>query len=379
MTDKVLCVDDDVDILNTYKQQLRKEFNIETAESGEEGLKRIAGEGPYAVVVSDLRMPGMDGITFLSKVMRGYPDTVRIVLTAYADLNEAINAVNKGNVYRFLTKPCSPEMLAGALSDGLDQYRLVTAEKELLEKTLGGTIKILLEMVSMSRPAAYGRADRIRRLSKQVAKALKIDKLWQVDLAAMLSQVGCVTVPDETLQKVYARKALSPKEKMMFENHPIVGKELLVNIPRLETVAEIIGYQEKRFDGSGIPEDVVYGEDIPIGARILKVALDFDTFVTSGNSTKEALTQMYGKKGWYDPEIMSVLESVVDEEVFLDVKYVRLNEITSDMILGEDVIGMSGAVLIPRGQEVTQSLRLRLVNYAALAGIKEPIKVLVKA
>src|SRR5829696_4359 len=138
MIGKILCVDDERNVLEAYQRSLRKEFHIEIATSGAEGLAAVESQGPYAVIVSDMRMPGMDGIRFLAKVKEKAPDSVRIMLTGNADQQTAIEAVNEGNIFRFLTKPCPPETLAKALSAGLQQYWLVVAEKELLEKTLSG-------------------------------------------------------------------------------------------------------------------------------------------------------------------------------------------------------------------------------------------------
>lgn len=136
MTERILCVDDEPHILEAFQRQFREQFAIETAVGGERALAAIAEHGPFAVVVSDLRMPDMDGIRLLSTIRERAPETVRILLTGYADLQAAIEAVNAGHIFRFLTKPCPSETLAKALEAGLAQYRLITAEKALLEQTL---------------------------------------------------------------------------------------------------------------------------------------------------------------------------------------------------------------------------------------------------
>ncbi len=146
MSTKILCVDDEPNILAGYRRSLRKQFEIETAPGGAEALAMIAEGGPYAVLVTDMRMPGMDGIQFLREAQRVAPDSVRIMLTGNADQQTAAGAVNEGRIFRFLNKPCPAEDLAHALAAGLEQYRLVTAEKELLEKTLGGTIRMMMEI-----------------------------------------------------------------------------------------------------------------------------------------------------------------------------------------------------------------------------------------
>ena len=163
MPEKILCVDDEPNILNAYKRALRGTFLIETAAGGAEGLAILKGPDPFAVVVSDMRMPGMDGVEFLREVKQIVPDTVRIMLTGNSDQQTAIDAVNRGSIFRFLTKPCSPEDLSQAIDAAIQQYRLVMAEKELPEKTLTGCVKTLTDILSLVNPTAFSRAGRPRR------------------------------------------------------------------------------------------------------------------------------------------------------------------------------------------------------------------------
>ena len=138
MNEKTLFVDDDPNILAAFNRYLRNEFTFETASSGQDGLNILEEKGPFAVVVADMRMPNMDGVVFLKKVKENYPNTVRIMLTGNADMQTAVNAVNEGNIFRFLTKPASKEIIINAVTAALEQYRLIMAEKELLEKTFHG-------------------------------------------------------------------------------------------------------------------------------------------------------------------------------------------------------------------------------------------------
>lgn len=133
----ILCVDDDPDILASFKRNLRNLFTIDTALGGEEGLKAISEKGPYSVIVSDMQMPEMNGIQFLSKAKEIAPDSVRIMLTGHADISMAIEAVNEGNIFRFLTKPCSPETLSKALQSGVEQYQMTMdrSYKQAIERT----------------------------------------------------------------------------------------------------------------------------------------------------------------------------------------------------------------------------------------------------
>ena len=161
MSEKILFVDDEPGVLEGFRRLLHKEFLLDTAGSGREGLAAIAsaGDDPYAVIVSDMRMPGMDGVQFLSRVRITSGDSVRIALTGYADIQAASNAVNEGAIFRFLTKPCEKEVLAKALTAALIQHRLVIAEKGLLEKTLRGSVKVLTDVLSLVNPAGFQSGD----------------------------------------------------------------------------------------------------------------------------------------------------------------------------------------------------------------------------
>src|ERR687883_1975197 len=130
MAEKILCVDDEVNVLSAYQRSLRKDFDIHVANGGREGLETIKKNGPFAVIVSDMRMPEMDGVQFLARAKELAPESIRIMLTGNSDQQTAMEAVNEGHIFRFLTKPCPPEMLAKALTAGLEQYQLVRAERE---------------------------------------------------------------------------------------------------------------------------------------------------------------------------------------------------------------------------------------------------------
>jgi len=378
MTDKILFVDDDTEILAAFQRQLRKRFHIETALGGREGLKAVMNRGPYAVIVSDLRMPGMDGIQFLSRSREIAPDSVRMMLTGYAELQTAIDAVNQGNIFRFLTKPCPQDLLVDVLAAGIKQYRLVTAERELLEKTLWGSIKVLTEVLGLLNPEAFGLSSRIKRYVREIALHMGVAGVWRLETAAMLSQIGCVILPDETLGKLYRGEELTKEEGHLMDMHPNIASDLLVNIPRMQEVAEIIAYQGKRFDGSGMPPDSRKGEDIPLGARVLKVVLDFDILEASGTPKSEAFLQLKQRLGWYDPSVLAALEAVVgvDEKKY-EIRVVKAQGLMENMILAEDVRTSEGILLISKGHEISRPLLQRLNNFARISRIKEPIRVIV--
>ena len=223
MAEMVLLVDDDRNILDGYRRSLSREFLLQTAMGGQQALELVAESGPYAVVISDMRMPGMDGIQLLTKIKALSPETTRVMLTGTSDLDTAINAINEGNIFRFLSKPCSKDVMAKTLTAALTQYRLVTAEKNLLERTLSGTVQVLTEVLSLVNPAAFSRAERARRYIHHVATEMSLGNPWQYEVAAMLSQLGCVTLPAETIDAVYRGEKLTPAEQVQYDAHPSVA------------------------------------------------------------------------------------------------------------------------------------------------------------
>jgi response regulator RpfG family c-di-GMP phosphodiesterase len=374
MSERILCVDDEPKVLSAFQRQLHEMFDITTATGGAEGLQTIASSGPFAVVVSDMRMPGMDGVHFLSEVRKHTPDSVRIMLTGFADLQTTVEAVNEGNIFRFLTKPCAPEALAKALQSGVTQYRLVTAEKELLEKTLRGSIKVLAEVLSLTNPTAFGHASRAQRLVAKLCKHLQVERSWQIEIAAILSQIGCVTIPPDTLDKAYRGAALHIQEVQMMEAHPAIAGDLIRNIPRLEEVARIVAYQQKCFDGSGVPHDKVHGADIPLGARILKAATDHDNLKWSGRTDRNALAELRKHARLYDPAVLEALEAVIASDQPFEIREFTLEEVKTHAVLAEDVTTPEGCLLIREGQEITPSVYSLLCNYARRQGLERQIR-----
>ena len=379
MTERILCVDDDPNIMQAYQRGLRERFDIHMVLSGEEALRLVADSGPFAVIVADMRMHGMDGGEVLARIEGLAPDSIRMILAGNADQQAAFEAVNRGHIFRFLNKPCPIELFAEALEAGIKQYRLVTAEKELLSKTLRGSVKVLTDLMSMVNPIAFGRASRIRRVAGLLAREMQAEDVCQIELASMLSQIGCVAVPEAILKKAYKGEELSDDEKQAFGAYPAVGCELISHIPRLEKPAEIVAHQEQRFDGVGGPPNGPVGEEIPLGSRILKVAIDYDTLLTSGCDDGLTLAVMHDREGWYDMEVVAALQRVLEIANVYLVRSIRVADLFDGLVLAEDILSIHGTVLCSKGQEVTRSMRIRLRNYLVNIGVQDQAKVLIPA
>jgi len=383
--DKILFVDDERNLLDGIQRQFRREFSLTTALSGAEAIQCLNADGPFAVIVSDMRMPGMDGVEFLSKAQEIAPDSVRIMLTGNADVTTAVKAVNEGRIFQFLSKPCPPVALRQTLQAALEQYRLVTAERELLEKTLHGCVRLLTDLLGMVNPVAFGKASRIKRYTKRLvlladgAGGIMKSDLWQYELAAMLSQIGCIVLPPDLMKKVYGGQELNPRERDSFSSHPRIASDLIANVPRLEDVSRAVAFQNLRYDGSNGGKDAPVGDTIPLGARILKVIVDYDTIVSSGSTATAAIATLLERRAWYDPTILETLETLVGLETKYIVKKVNASEIEAAMILADDVYSTDDQLLISKGFELTESVIQRLNHFASNNRLRQPICVLVPA
>jgi response regulator RpfG family c-di-GMP phosphodiesterase len=371
---RVLCVDDEKNILEGLSRTLRGLYSVETAVSGAEALDVLKAKGPFAIVISDLRMPAMTGVEFLARARLISPDSVRVLLTGHADLEAAISVVNDGNVFRFLTKPCPADLLTKSLAACAAQYRLVTSERVLLEQTLRGSVQALTDILALVDPAAFGRATRVRQHVLKLMAHFGILETWPVEVAAMLSQVPYVTLPPGTQQKVYDGAPLSDAERQMLQRMPQVLEQILANIPRLESVREILRLHFRKFDEIATSADVTSW-----GARALKVAVDYDALESSPGGNSHPFDVLRNRTGWYDPVIVEALAelrgSVRREAVIMELP---LRELAVGMFFDQDVKSSKGLLLIARGQEVTPGLLERVRNFSSALAIPEPIRMVVR-
>ncbi len=377
MNRRVLCVDDEPDLLQGLQRTLRKEFDITIAEGGAQALALIESNDPFAVIVSDMRMPEMDGVQLLAKVKDMSPDSVRMMLTGNADQQTAMDAINEGNIFRFLTKPCDSDKLIHSLRAGVEQYRLITTEKELLEETLHKSMQVMVELLAMANTTAFGRTIRVKHLAHKISLQLGIRNLWQMELAALLSQVGTITVPQEILLKVFNNQPLLPEEQELYDTHPQITYNLLIRIPRLQVVAEIIAHQNYHFDDP--PESLEQTSDpalVKCCAQILRVASDFDRLIYAGQSPQQAWYELTQRSGWYLPMLLEMLKQLIgpgtDETLEA---HLPIAEVKPGMLLDQTLTSKTGEPLLAAGQEITESLLVRFDNFVQAGLIEAEIDV----
>lgn len=377
---RILFVDDEPDLLEGVQRMLfreRQRWEMHFAPGAAVGLAALA-KAPFAVVVADMRMPQMDGIEFLKRVRQAAPDTVRMMLTGNTDQETAIKAVNDGNVFRFMTKPVERETLVKVIEAGIEQHRLITAEKELLSGTLVGSVALLTELLSETDPDSFTYALWLRDMARGAIQELKITNSWEIILAATLSRISYLTLPTGLGNKARAKRELSPPEREVVIALPEVGSRLVSKIPRLEGVSKIILYLNKNYDGSGFPDDKVAGQEIPLGARILRIFDDLAHLSSSESSRYRLLNLMQERRGWYDLDLLEQLFPIFvpprsagagdEEAVEVTVDELHLG----DLILG-NVVSEDGQLLLALGNRISPASLEKIRVSAVLTGIKEPI------
>ena len=360
---KVICVDDEPKVLEGLALHLRKRYEVSLATSGGAALSALAADTSIGIVISDMRMPGMDGATFLSRARQVVPDATRLLLTGQADLTSAIAAVNEGQVFRFLTKPCPPPALLAAVDAAAAQHRLLTGERILLEQTLHGSIKALTDVLALTSPMSFGRAGRIKQIVSELAQRMAMPERWQVEVAAMLSQLGCITLPPVTLENIYYGRPLTIDEQRMAGNLPVITEQLLGNIPRLEVVRGMLRASAKP---AAAPDAEAGAEELLIaqGGEMLRLALDFDTLDVQRLSPSAVLKALRARTGRYDEALLNALDAV--RGAFSDpaeARDVELCDLEVGMVFVEDVQLITGALLAARGYEVTRGFVARAENF----------------
>jgi response regulator RpfG family c-di-GMP phosphodiesterase len=376
MGKRILFVDDDVNLLASYRRQFGKRYDVHLAAGGDDGLRVIEQHRPCPVVIADMSMPGMNGAEFLTRVRAVSPDTVRIMLTGHADVSTAVAAVNQGQIFRFLTKPCPRETLETTILAGLEQYRLITAERELLERTLRGSVWTLVEIMGLVNPAVFSRATRMRNYAREVLKEMELPQSWRYELAAMLSQIGAVTLPPALLERVEAGAVLTPDEQKMFDSRAAVGARLVGSIPRLEPIADMI---QGQLTGT-VPAEKRLSDETEIdaaafGAKLLRTVQRLDTLVQRGATLADAIDELGDHGQGMGLDVLSALRASLRKRAAVETRMVTVADLVTGMIVDEEVRASDGTALVPKGQEVTYAVLSRLQNFAAGVGVVEPFRV----
>ena len=379
---KILIVESNSFTLAETQRVLSSNYTVQTAMNVPDGLRLLQQLGPFQIVISELQLGDASGVSFLRDVMNASPASIRIALTAATTVAPLISAVNDAAVFQILTKPCPPEKLRQAVEGALRRHGEAVLERELVDRTLAGAITVLSEVLSAVDPMSFGRSMALRQNVRNLAKELELRSSWELEVAAMLCNVGLITIPASLITKWNSKVHLTAIEAEIVQRFPASGRTLIAKIPRLEKVADIVHYQNKNYDGSGFPADAVQGEQIPYGARVLKVLIDLAEIELRGIGRPEALTAMNNGQSRYDPKILQVAMrffgyapgngNAVRRPVAIPV---LAKELRTGYVLASNVETSDGKMLMATGFTITETLLARINNFGALSGLREPILV----
>jgi DNA-binding response OmpR family regulator len=362
---RLMLVDDEPNIIVGITRRLHREYEIFSANSGAQALELLAVHGAMHIIVSDMRMPLMNGAALLQDAARLYPDMVRMLLTGQTDQASAVAAINDGQIFRFLVKPCAADVLRVQLKAALRQHELLSSERSLLEQTLRGAVQVLSEVLALALPEAFGKALRIRQRAQLLLESVGVSDSWRIEVAATLSQVGALTLSQDTATKLYRGQPLSPSERAAVDRLPAVAVEMLKRIPRLESVCELITL------GFGPASDV---PPATLEAQALRLAADFEVLHATGTSSGEIALALQARG--YAVELLDALRrSVGIDGAVAHVADVTFDQLRDGMLLAEDVYSATGTLMLARGFVIKGSVIERLRGMRATLGKRDTLRV----
>lgn len=412
----LLCVDDEVNVRLSLQRIFEADgYHVLLASDGKEALSVFERE-EVAVLLTDLKMPGMDGLELLKHVKHRSPDTVRMILTARADLDSTIGAINDLEVFRFIVKPWSADLKV-SVRQAFHHYKVCAENRELTELTMKqnqalkewteklalevkrqtqsitkkneelerlyrqlegnfvDTIKTFSALLDMRDAETCSHSRRVTQASRFIAKQLGItgEELRTIEIAAMLHDVGKIGIPDTILKK--PPKMLSRMEKEILQRHPVLGQNCVHSITRLSDAGVLIRHHHEHFGGGGYP-DRISGEAIPLGSRIIAAADAFDRCLHPQATSQElhprdGLKLLRSQAGsLFDPKVVNALAPYADEkskkasgsvEISIPIK-----ELKEGMVLAKNIITAGGILLIARGETLSQVYVEKIKNYARI-------------
>lgn len=406
---KVLFLDDETSIVSSLYRLFRREgYELYRAHSGAEALEML-DSNPVDLVISDMRMPEMNGADFFSRLVESHPDTVRILLTGYSDMDATIHAINEGKIHRYCTKPWNDEDLKLVVSQALEtkhlqaekrrlsalaeeQHREIQAlvntledkvkartaelERKTIELREGFTasIKVFTNLTELREHGNPGHNRRVAKLARRLAEGMGLgeQECEAVYFGSLLHDIGKIGLPDRLIKEPEYK--MGKQDRALFQKHSEIGYASLIAFEPLHEAAEIIHAHHERYDGKGYPL-MMAGDEIPLGARILAVADEFDSLLIGGElrnpmtsaEAQDFIAHQSGKR--FDPEVISALYElmIVRPTGDLDgaVTKLKLHDLREGMVLAEDLINDDGVMLLPEKFQLTTLLIERLKSMAA--------------
>ena len=316
---KILLVDDEEDNLMLLYRTLRGKYDLTKTTNPKEAIELLKNNF-YHLVISDHKMPEIDGVALLKYVNAHYPDTVKILLTAYSDASILIDAINSAKIYRYIKKPFVPDELVMIVEASLEYFQLKKDNERLindLKELFSGTVSAIIEALDAKDSYTMGRSKRVTFYSLKIAQKLGLNssELGKIELAGLLHDIGMIGVTDKILSKI---DKLTPEEYEEIKKHVTYSVKILEDIKQLKEVVDIIKHHHEHYSGNGYP-DGLKGEEIPLGSRIIAIADAFDGML-SNRAYRPALTMQQAcdiiqenKNMQFDEKLIPIFKEVINE------------------------------------------------------------------
>lgn len=413
---KILCVDDEPNILSALKRLFRAHgYQVVTAESGAEGLEILNTES-VDLIISDMRMPEMDGAKFLELARASWPERIRILLTGYSEIQSIVSAINRGEIHRYIPKPWDENDILLIVKQALerksledDKKRLETLirdqneelknlnaslEEKVRERTVElskaneklkdsfiTSIRVFSSLIESRGGKLAGHSRRVADIARKLAIKMNLDAnvIQDIFVAGLLVDIGKIGFSDELLS--LSTNQMNDKQLSQFHQHPIRAEQVLMSLESLQSSAKILRAQHERVDGKGFPDGLV-GNQIPVGALLLAIASDYDnfqigTFLQRKASPEEARDVIYRAAGVsYDPGAVSAFK-----ELFLQQREpeehmeVELSHLQVGMVLYSDLILRDGTLLLPAEFVLNEVTIEKLKRYSESNAEKMHLKI----
>jgi len=379
-TDLIVVADPDENVQTGFQRLFGGHMNVVCFSESDPALLFLKQNPAASVVFSCFNLPGRGGTAFLRAAEKIVPQAARIMLTREKSAEAIKKTLNEGHAFLFLEKPCQPTELVSAMETALSHHRQLAKDRALLERTLAGSVKLLIDMLALFHPEAFRRTAIVRKQAQKLARQLGMKSTWELEMAVMLSPLGEALLPKQILARYRAARSLTEQERDVLDRAPVQSRELLKNIPQLERVSDYLYLSGRGYDGSGFPKDGPTGQDIPQVSRILKLLTDlWYASPESGPDAAafEALTINWRK---YDPKLLELARDVLMDDVpEARKKHVAQCYIRSlrpgDVLVDDALTESSHELVLSRGHLLTPTTIRRLEHFHQTAGVRQPIRV----
>jgi len=376
-TARVLIVSSDRSRVEQYRRSIEPQFAIDLAVGPSIAIGQLQNASKHFGLLYELQDDEEKTKKFLARVREVSPLTVRVLLCSEPQFGQAIRLTNDLDLFGCLPIPCEAPALRKLLTRSYAHHNLATEHQAILRETLGGAVKVLIDVLALVSPTVFSRTSRVTHYVQELAKALGLHQEWQASLASMLYRIGCITLPAETLDNYFSGRVRNGDDQRLIDALPQVTAAMLANIPRIDAIIHIIEGTERLYQHTSRTELIGTLEQERLASFILRAASDFDHHLVCGLSTADALKSMKGS-GKYHPEVLKALEKIRPAEQRWTTRIMRVQQLAPGMILAEDVTTLQGMLLMSKGDMVTYAVVEKLNSVAkSSSGITQPFRVLV--